>query len=37
MTVTEFKLVLLATQQANELRAEMLRQGTVTLFGKLAD
>ena len=36
-TVTKSKLTLLTTQQTNKSGDEMLRQGTVTLFGKLED
>ena len=35
--VTESRLTLLATRQANESGDEVLRQGIMTLFGKLAD
>lgn len=37
MTVTEFKLILLAAQQDNKLRDELLGQWIATLFEKLAD
>ena len=35
--VTEFKCILLTTQQANKSRDELWRQGRVTLLGKPAD
>ena len=37
MTVTEFKLILLAAQQDNKLREELLGQWIATLFEKPAD
>ena len=37
LNVTESNLVLLATQQANRLRDEVLGQRTATLFGKPED
>jgi len=35
--VTESKLILLATKQANKLRNKLWRQGIATLFGMSAD
>ena len=37
VTVTESKLIILATQQANKSRDELLGQGIETLFRKPAD
>ena len=36
-TVTQFKLVLVAKQQANKSQDELLKEGIATLFRKLAD